>query len=156
MIHMTSKRTNSIYQAQDILSRRDHSEFEVRTKLKRKRFGPTEVERAIKWLYEQKLLDDAAFTKRYIDSMLLGKPVGPRWLQQKLFAKGVDSSIIEDALTQTFTAGKEAELAQDAAERWRRSHPSKADDKQKLQNFLISRGFSFVCVAGCIETVYDQ
>ncbi len=149
----TNKRANPIYQAQDILSRRDHSEFEVRTKLKRKKFSPQEIDRAINWLYGNKLLNDAAFTQRYIDSILLGKPVGPRWLTQKLREKRIDSSIIEDALAETFAEGKEEELARDAATRWRRSHPSKASDKQKLQNFLISRGFSFDAVGAAAASL---
>ena len=54
----SSNKRNVFYQAQAILSRRDHAEAEMRQKLNNKGFSGEEVQEAVDWLYEKKLLND--------------------------------------------------------------------------------------------------
>jgi regulatory protein len=141
-----SKRTDPYYQAQDILSRRDHSAHEVRGKLLKKGFSPEQVTTVLQWLHDKKLVNDKQFAQRYIDSILRGKAVGRRWLKHKLKEKGVASDIIEHALAAAFEGDREQELAAAAADTWRRSHPRHATDRARLTRHLLSRGFSFATV----------
>ena len=152
-MNKTTKDNDPIWKAQDILSRRDHSEFEVRTKLRRKRFSPEEINTAVNWLYERQLLNDHDFARRYIENTLSLKPVGPRWLAAKLKQKGISNDIISEVIANSFIEGKETELAAEAALRWQKSHPSKAADKQKLLRFLQSRGFSFNAINDATDSV---
>lgn len=147
------KRTDPIYQAQDILSRRDHAEFEVRQKLKRKGFTPAQVEEAVAWLYTHRLLDDRAFARRFVESTLLMKPVGPRYLQFKLKQKGVASSIIDEAISAALAERSEAEILQEAIEKWRRSHPRYQHDRERLTRYLVARGFSMHHVRDSVATL---
>ncbi|MEX0650382.1 MAG: regulatory protein RecX [Candidatus Andersenbacteria bacterium] len=138
----TGKRTDPKWLAQDILSRRDHSEAEVRQKLSRKGFSSSAVQSAIEWLYSQKLLDDEAYTRRYVESILRTKTVGSRWMYTKLKQRGIGSQYINEALAQLLPADKEKELMREAAESWKRVHVKHAGDKIRLSRFLASRGFS--------------
>ena len=144
-------RTNPIYQAQDILARRDHSEYEVRTKMARKGFEPQQIDEAVAWLKENKLLNDELFAQKFVRHTLLMKPVGPRYLIQKLQQKRVAAEAIEPAVYEEITDEREEELVQAAAEQWKRSHQRHADDRNRLQRFLISRGFSFEVVQGVLD-----
>jgi regulatory protein len=139
---MQGKRKDPYYQAQDILSRRDHSEAEVRTKLAKKGLPSKTIDDVIVWLYDKKLLDDAAYAEKYVESVVRVKAVGPRWLEHKLRSRGVEQSVIAAALTQAFPEGREHELMCKAAESWKRLHPKHKDDTQRLTRFLLSRGFS--------------
>jgi len=139
----TPKTQNPNYIAQTILSRRDHSEYEIRTKMKRKKFSPKQIDDTIASLKKIQLIDDKKFTTMYIDNTLLFKPVGPRWLRYKLKQKGIDDSMISSALTAAYPSGREAELAQQAAESWQKSHPKHQDDRVRLTRYLTSRGFSY-------------
>lgn len=136
------KRKDPIYQAQDILSRRDHSIHEVKTKLKRKGFTENQVTEAVTWLQEQKLLDDKKFARTFVENTLLYRAVGPRYLKLKLQQKGIAGPVLAAALQQAFPPGRESEVAKEAANAWRRAHPAHASDKNRLYRFLISRGFS--------------
>lgn len=144
------KRGDPYYQAQDILSRRDHSEAEVRDKLRRKKFTDSQIDPVITQLKEKRLLDDQRFATTYIENTVLFKPVGPRWLKMKLRSKRVADGLIEAALSEAFTGDRETQLLQQAAATWRRSHRPPASDsshnsrlhQQRLYRFLISRGFS--------------
>lgn len=137
---MKKKRQDVFYQAQAILSRRDHSVFEVKSKLSRKGFTEEEVAKAVAFLQEQNLLDDTRFARAYAESILASKPVGPRYLRAKLKQKGVEESVIHEVVGEM--GEREHELARQAAEKWKRIHPKYAGDKRRLYRFLVSRGFT--------------
>lgn len=145
------KRTDPFYQAQDILSRRDHTEFELRAKLKKKGFGPDTINSVIAWLQDKRLLDDQKFTERYIVNTLQRKPVGPRWIVHKLKQKGIAPGVIEESLGAYLSVEHQEELARQAANSWRRQRPQYKDDKQRLQRFLLSRGFSFEAISSAVK-----
>ena len=132
---------NPYNKALDILSRRDHSEHEMRQKLKKYGASSEEISAVVTALQYKKLLDDAQFAERYAESMLRQKPVGPLWITAKLLQKGIDRSLAEEVVSRCFPAGAEEKLAAKAARQWKQLHPAKADDKQRLARFLASRGF---------------
>lgn len=136
------KKDNPIYQAQAILALRDHAEAEVRQKLKRKGFSVAQIEEAVRWLHEQKLLNDAVFAERYARSLISAKPVGPRWVWAKLKQKGVAENYIEAASAAVFAEHPEESLAKQATASWRRLHPNAQNERERLYRHLASRGFS--------------
>jgi len=138
--------TDINYAAQAILARRDHSEAEIRAKLKRKKFAPAQIDTTINKLTKLGLINDQSFTATYINSTLNYKAVGPKWLAYKLKQKGIAQTIIDQAIADIFTDQKEHELAQQAADSWRRTHPRHTGDRQRLTRHLISRGFSYQTV----------
>lgn len=139
---MQGKRTNPYYVAQDILSRRDHAEGELRQKLQRKRFTATQIDDVVARLKTQRLLNDRVFAQRYVESILRTKAVGPRWLRAKLLQKGVAGTIAAVTIQRLLPPAEEQRLCQLAAERWRTGHRQHAADLQRLRRFLLSRGFS--------------
>lgn len=139
-IHASGKRGDPYYQAQDILSRRDHSEAEVRDKLRRKKFTDSQIAEVLERLKEQRLIDDARFATIYIENTLRFKAVGPRWLKYKLAQKRVASAIVIEALMTLYPADQEALVMQQAVTSWQRQHPQ--FDAVRLTRFLLSRGFS--------------
>ncbi len=149
----TPKRTDSFYQAQDILSRRDHSENELRTKMRRKGFAVEIVEEVVTKLKKIGLIDDEKFADSYVKNILLFKPVGPRWIKHKLKEKGIESEIIDRTVENNFPAGREAELAAQAVATWRRTHQLKSGERdeimkhrQRLTRYLAARGFSYAAI----------
>lgn len=153
---MPNKRTNPYYQAQVILSRRDHSVFELQTKMRRKRFTTSQINSAVGKLKKIKLLDDHTFAQKYIEDALRFKDVGPRWLAYRLKQKGISENIIDQTISEAFFEGREAKLVSKAAQKWQRLHPSTGSgqaprDRQRLTRFLTSRGFSFTQIDSVIK-----
>ncbi|MGH9857881.1 MAG: regulatory protein RecX [Acidobacteriota bacterium] len=148
---MAGKRQDIFYQAQDILSRRDHAEAEVRQKLRRKGFGGRDIEQAIHWLKQKHLLNDADFAQRYVENVLQIKAVGPRWLLFKLRQKGVNSHLAEEAVRTAMSSTDEGRLVEAAAITWKRQHGSRSHDRQRLARFLLARGFSSEMVRAYVE-----
>lgn len=148
---MPSQRTDPNYQAQAIISRRDHSIFEVQTKMRRQGFTAAQIHSAITKLKKLRLLDDHAFAHKYVKETLHFKAVGPRWLVRGLRRKGIGESIIKEAIAKNLTPAREQELISQATAKWRRLHPSASSgqapkDHQRLTRFLLSRGFSYAAI----------
>lgn len=148
-----AKHAGPYFVAQDILSRRDNSEYEMRAKLRKKGFTTEEITQAVEWLAVKHLLDDRQLAARYIDSTLRVKAVGPRWIKSMLQRRGIAHSIINEALKVAFTADKERALAQQATDVWLRQtrrrrdrHSRSSSSRRRLQRFLLSRGFAFEAI----------
>ncbi len=142
MVFHPDNQINPYYVAQDILSRRDHSEAELRKKMQRKGFSVSEINTVIIRLKAKQLINDAEFAHRYVQYTLANKAVGPKWLSSKLRAKQVSSVHINAALAAVFSENGELKYARAAAAAWKRSHSQHSDDRQRLVRFLAARGFS--------------
>lgn len=153
---MTPKPTNAKYLAQDILSRRDNSEYELRQKLGKKGVYGSELEETIAWLKAKKYLNDAATARHYIEGMLRTRAVGKRYLQHKLQQKRIAPDVIKEALNELLDETQEKALLKKAAAAWQRTHPKKADDKIRLSRFLLSRGFSGYFIQQQLESLENN
>ncbi|MFH1353744.1 MAG: regulatory protein RecX [bacterium] len=139
---MQDKRTDPDYQAQAILSRRDHSIFEVQTKMKRKGFTASQINSAVAKLKKLKLLDDRLFAYKCSEEILRFKAVGPHLIAHKLKQKGIDQTLIDETVAAAFADNREIKLARAAAARWQQLHPRHAADHARLTRFLNQRGFT--------------
>lgn len=150
----SNRRSDPYYQAQDILSRRDHAEGEVRRKLAGKGFADNVIEEVVAWLYQKNLLNDEVFARRYAESILLQKPVGPRWVKLKLKQRGVSEQIIATTVTDVFAGDwQQGELIKQAVETWLRQHKKFGQDKERLWRFLASRGFDPERISSYLESL---
>ncbi|MBQ6092613.1 MAG: regulatory protein RecX [Clostridia bacterium] len=83
--------------ASDLLSRRDHSEKELREKLRQKGFSEG-ADEAIERLRGYGYVDDARFAARYAAELQRVKHYGKKRIEQELFRKGVDRAVITETL----------------------------------------------------------
>ena len=90
--------------ASDLLSRRDHSEKELREKLRQKGFSEG-ADEAIERLRGYGYVDDARFAARYAAELQRVKHYGKKRIEQELFRKGVDRAVTAETLEEmTFDA----------------------------------------------------
>ncbi|GEM_PF-2864398 len=151
-----SKRTDPYYQAQDILSRRDHSIAEVRQKLGRKKFSREQIEAVVRRLIQEELLNDERFATMYTADMLRFKTVGPRWVATALLQKNIDRDIVARVVAEAYPSGTEAALAKKAAKAWQGSHRGVAHDQMRLWRFLAARGFSSASISAATQLTDDH
>ncbi len=121
------------------------SEYEVRNKLKEKKFDNETIEKCITFLYEFKLLDDKQFAVTFSKSYLLRKPSGLSRIRQELKLKGLSETIIESTIVNLNTSSNQLEEALKAGDKKLRILKDKPKDKQKssMISFLQARGFSW-------------
>lgn len=127
--------------AVQLLSRRDHGEFELQQKLKLKEFEEEDIKQALEYCIGNGWMDDLRYAKSQIRQHVY-KGHGKRRIQQELTMKQVADNIIEQAFDEE--PQDWFELAKETAEK--KFKGQKAFDQKsyaKQVRFLQYRGFSF-------------
>ena len=138
---MTSEAFTVIYnKALDLVSRREHSQFELIQKLN-KRFPETMpiIEEVVKKLAVNNILNDERFAEMYLNSRAR-KGFGPKKIEMELNFKKVDSSFIAIAIAEyeSWTENAQNELLK----KFKGVKPTDYNSKMKQKQFLFNRGFS--------------
>lgn len=84
--------------ASELLSRRDHSEKELLFKLRQKGFSDGALE-AIEKLKDYGYVDDSRFAFSFANELKELKHFGKRRIEQELLKKGIERSVIEQAVS---------------------------------------------------------
>jgi regulatory protein len=80
-----------------LLKYRPRSEYEIRWRLKRKKFDEAVIKETISFLKEREFIADEGFTRAWIESRLK-KPLGLNRIRSELKLKGIDKQIIESQI----------------------------------------------------------
>ena len=126
------------------LTVRDRSEAELRTKLKRAKHLPEQIEAAVLRLRALGYLDDARFARVRAESLIARGRLGPRGAAARLAAAGLSREQVQTAVGSAMKDRDELALARAAL---LRKHPGAVgSDDPKLRaravRFLLGRGFS--------------
>jgi len=134
------KKQSITARAVHLLSRREHSQSELRTKLAKADFDQDDIERTIQQLSEADLQSDSRFAENYL-RYRAQRGHGSQKIQLELKQRGVDSHIINAALAESdidwFELANTVRL-----KKFGEQVPSEIKDRMKQQRFLQSRGFS--------------
>jgi len=148
----TEERAKALKKAFDLLSRRDHSRSELKTKLYQRKFSGVNIEYALGECERLNLIDDHNFAIRYVAELKF-KKYGVFRLREKLYRKGISKDIIETVLAD-LDQDEEKNAAREAMEKKLRQLKRETDNQkkyQKLYRYLISRGFSSDTVRQLLE-----
>ena len=138
--------------AVSLLSRRDHSERELMTKLTQK--GYTQgAEEAIAKLRDGGYVSDERFARLYVRELQTFKKYGKRRIEQELYRKGIDREIIREVLDETDF--DEDELVTLINKKYGRYL---ADEKgvAKTINGLLRMGYSYGEIRDALKTINEN
>ena len=122
-----------------LLSRREHSAFEIRDKLHKRDFDEAEIEQTIIELQHGGWLSDERFAEAYI-RMRQMKGFGPIRISIELNERGVKESIV-DAYLQADDEAWQQVLEQQYQKKYKSKPVVDYNDKAKRIRFLQYRGF---------------
>jgi regulatory protein len=123
-----------------IVSRREHSEKELKNKLLEKFDAPEIIEQVVLKLIENNLINDVRFAEMYV-LIRKRKGFGPKKIQFELMARGIDDSISSLVITEE---GSWKEAAQKAFnKKFKNGASQEFKERNKQKTFLQNRGFSF-------------
>lgn len=126
-----------------LLKFRLRSEKELLARLRQKGFLDQVSQEAVNFLKDREFIDDRVFAKGWVASRLK-RPLGLRKIAQELVQKGLDKSVIQDALGEIKEGYEEkqvvSELARQKLSRMKGIEPLKA--KARIYGYLMRRGFS--------------
>ena len=109
------------------------------------------IEQVISRLEAQKVIDDAYFTRFYIENRHQSKGISRRRLIQELKQKGISDDLISDALVSDTTG----ELVRDEVtelQKMLKKQLRKTTDRQKLIGYLARQGFSYDLIKSEVDS----
>ncbi len=123
-----------------LLSRREHSAFEIRDKLQKRDFDEAEIEQTIVELQQGDWLSDERFAEAYVRMRQL-KGFGPIRIAIELNERGVKEEIVE-----AFLDVRDESWQHTLLQQYRKKYKNKAienySEKAKRIRFLQYRGFA--------------
>lgn len=136
------------------LSYQMRSEYEVKKKLLDADHGEAVVLEAIRKLENLGFLNDATYSKALLETKKRTMKKGPRAIRQDLKKKGIDQSL-QDKVLETFTYEEQLDIAMQLAEKEVRAGNRKTPTqvKQKIQDVLMRKGYSFSIVSDVLERI---
>ena len=136
------------------LSFQMRSEYEVKKKLLDAGHGEAVVLEAIRKLENLGFLNDATYSKALLETKKRTMKKGPRAIRQDLKKKGIDKSL-QDEVLETFTHEEQLDIAMQLAEKEVRAGNRKTPTqvKQKIQDVLMRKGYSFSIVSDVLERI---
>ena len=131
------------------LSHGSKTSFDLKKKLKEKKFNNDSISRVIDFLTEYNLIDDKAYVKSYINDKSRINNWSKGKIRYKLKAKFIDDSLIDTYLDE-ISYDEEYEKAYDAGLNKKES----VNDKNKVYRFLASRGFSYDIISDVLGDLF--
>lgn len=134
-----------------LLGYRDRTESEIRKRLVGNDFPEDIVDEVIGHLLRAGLLDDGKFSRDWVKSRTLSKPMGRTRLAWELRAKGVEEPKVEEALD-ALDENAEYEMALSLARRKaEKSVVSDPSFRNKAASFLRRRGFGWDAITRALD-----
>ena len=128
-----------------LLSRREHSRFELKQKLLQKRFPEKEIEKTLDQLTQENLQSDDRFAHSYVRYRTQAG-FGPLRLIAELHERGIVNHMIA-CLVDMHSDQWEKQLQVVAKKKFSDIPAKNLKEKNKQFRFLISRGFSADMIA---------
>jgi len=125
-----------------LLSRRAHSEEEIRKKLSKKGINLAVINDVIERLKERGYLNDKELAKEWTLSLIKRRLWGKKRIEYFLSQRGISQDIIDELLKDILKDLDEEKIAKDALQKWF-SYKHSKKDKAKQARFLYQRGFSW-------------
>lgn len=140
-----------------MLAARGRAARDLERTLVRKGEAPEMVRKAVERLIAQGFLDDAAFARSFVRAKAGNAGLAKRRLELELTRKGVERSVISDAIGEVFSEDEVDERS--AAEQLARKRNRSLGDadalsrRRRLYSYLARRGYSPDVIAAAVSSV---
>ena len=143
-----SEKSVAFEKAVDYLARGMKTEKQMRDYLQKKGYSLEIVNVVVGKLKDYRYVDDKHFAQVYVEQNVKSK--GQRRLKQELQQKGISSAWAEEAAQTDSETEWENALA--LAQKYMRGKTCDLKNLQRLQRYLLSRGYGFDTVNGIVRT----
>lgn len=125
----------------------EQSEYQIRQKLKHKKYGQDIIEEVIWFLKKYDFVNDKRYAEQYVASHC--HRMNRRQLLDKLYAKGIRERDIDEYL-ELYQYDEEA-LLQKAIEKYCGIHDMSKDKQvKKCYGYFLQKGYSYTMVDACL------
>ncbi len=124
----------------DLLSRREHSAYQLTQKLRKRDFDLDAIEAALDRLQRENLLSDCRFIENTVNSRV-NAGFGPVKIKYELRQKGISMERVDDCMSGLPVKWEQLMVAQ-RSKKFGQDIPVDYREKMKQARYLQNRGFS--------------
>ena len=135
-----SLQANIRKKAMDLLARREHSEQELRQKLKSREYEAAAIEEVLQELISDRLQSDERFTEAYVNHRF-NAGVGPLKIRYELRQKGI-TDLLADKFLEPLSDRWDQLMVQQRVRKFGQAIPVDYAERMKQARFLQNKGFS--------------
>jgi len=126
--------------AMDLLARREHSEQELRQKLRSREYEADAIDEVLQELISDRLQSDERFTEAYVNHRF-NAGVGPLKIRYELRQKGI-ADLLADEFLDLLSERWDQLMVQQRVRKYGEVIPADYAERMKQARFLQNRGFS--------------
>jgi len=145
---------NAYKKALDYLAYRPRSRRELSDYLRRKRVPEKIVEEVLEGLTRERLVDDLAFARYWVENRERFRPRSRAMLRSELRHKGLDEEMISEALATVDEEESTRRAAHQRASRYIRL--DERSFRQKMGQFLRRRGFNYHLIEEVVSSLLRE
>lgn len=137
----------------DYLSRRDHSQFELKQKLSTS-FDETVVNDVIEHVKKYGYIDDKRFAENYADLLINKKHFSNFRIKQELSKKGIERTIIDEVLSEI-----DVDPVDSILQLLSKKYASKLNNEkgiERTKNALLRLGYSYSDIRSAFNLYYEN
>lgn len=140
--------------ALSLLADMDRTEEQLRQKLKQKSYEDGVVEQTIDYVRSFGYIDDVKYARRFVESRKRTK--SRQEISALLSQKGVKRETISEALDSCYTSEDAVEAIRHLAEKRHYSEASTDNDKKKIYEYLLRKGFYYDDIRQVIQLSFQN
>ncbi len=138
------------------LERKPRTAQEMARRLREKEIGETIITEVLQRLQQERFIDDPLYAKQWAEQRITNQRKGKLWIRQELREKGIDKSLIAEAL-ENISPEEELESAlQTGRKKWNMIRGDMNDKRRKTGAFLMRRGFPGEVVRQVLNTLREE
>ncbi len=141
-----------------ILSRRDHTYYEVKKKLINKGYLEEDIDKVLSFFEKAGYIDDEKFIKLWVDYRLRTKPMGRYRLVKELVDKGINYSVAKKNIDRHFSHKEETEVLYKITHELKKKSNIHIYDEalNKLGPKLVRRGFNITEIRDIFFKIFNS
>jgi len=132
-----------------LLDYRERSQWEIKERMRQKKYTPEVIHQVIGYLKEHDFLNDRRFSEGWANS-IIKKGFARKRVYYELRKKGIPEDLIEEVVGKLFSKIDETEMALRVVKKSYNT-PKDRRDFQRISGFLRRRGYSFSVINKVIE-----
>lgn len=147
-----AERQSAFEKAIELLSYREHSSHELKTKLIQKGFSSSLAQDILKQMMAKGYLDDERFASLYFRELMRQRKYGPLMIKKKMMEKGVEGAVI-DAKLNTVPDEEWEQIAREILHKKRQKLTRYSGNlRDTVLGILTRKGFSY----GNVQNVINE
>lgn len=141
-IILVDEKQQGYVQALKYLERKPRTSKEIEIRLKQKETSQEVIEDVLARLSREGLVNDAMYAQQWAEQRITSQRKGKAWVRQELRQKGIDKTLITEALDGVSPDQEYESALILGRKKWSHTKGETLDKKRKTGSYLMRRGFS--------------